>query len=227
LTKAVRGRVGRWNMAILSRLMLGVLGLLAVSVMVCGSAAAHATHYSPDGKIKFVYGHLNEPAYTFVKTGLDLSIIDNATGKGISGLDTDARTGGATPKLLVFYRYGAEGGPTKNISGDFRAQHGQVGKYTHPITFTRPGLYSIVITGTINGTTFQDFVIAPAHAIEAEEDIMWPDSVASDAEQVERIETLEARIAELESAPGGNAAGLEFLPLVLAVAFMAVALRRR
>lgn len=216
----------------LTRTAIMTIGLIALGSLVVGAASAHATHYSPDGKIKFVYGHLNEPTYTFVKTGLDLSIVDNATGKGIGGLDTDARGGhdgeeASDPKLTVLYRYGAEGGPTKNISGDFRAQHGQVGKYTHPITFTRPGLYSIIISGTINGTVLDKFVIAPAHAIEGQDDIMWPDQYESAGEQAERIESLEKKVAELEGSSGGNASGIEFLPLVAALAILAFIPRRR
>lgn len=220
---------GRFNMAKLARATVLTVGILTLASILVGSAAAHATHYSPDGKIKFVYGHLNEPAYTFVKTGLDLSIIDNATGKGISGFDTDARSteDPAAPKLTVLYRYGAEGGPTKDISNDFRAQHGQVGKYTHPITFTRPGLYSIVISGTINGTVLNSFVLAPAHAVEAQDDIMWPDQVGTDDEQVERIETLEKKVVELEGKPGGAAAGIEFVPLLAAIALVTFFARRR
>ncbi len=217
-------------MAKLTRTAILAVGLLTLGSILIGSAAAHATHYSPDGKLKFVYGHLNEPAYTFVKTGLDLSIIDNATGKGISGFDTDSRGthdgAAAAPKLTVLYRYGAEGGPTKDISGDFRAQHGQLGKYTHPITFTRPGLYSIIISGTINGTVLNNFVLSPAHAIEAQDDIMWPDQVGTDDEQVERIETLERKVIELE-AKGGAAAGIEFVPLLAAIALVAFFVRRR
>ena len=216
----------------LTRTAMLTLGLLSLGSIVIGSAAAHATHYSPDGKLKFVYGHLNEPAYTFVKTGLDLSIVDNATGKGISGLDTDARGGHdaeapGAPKLTVHYRYGAEGGPMKDISDDFRAQHGQVGKYTHPITFTRPGLYSIIITGTINGTVLDNFVLAPAHAVEAQEDIMWPDQLGTDDAQIERIETLEKKVVELEGTPGGAAAGIELLPLLVAIGVVALYVRRR
>lgn len=213
----------------IARKTILTLGLLTIATIAAASASAHATHYSPDGKLKFVYGHLNEPAYTFVKTGLDLSIIDNATGKGISGLGTDARgshdgSPAATPKLTVLYRYGAEGGPTKDISGDFRAQHGQVGKYTHPITFTRAGLYSIVITGTINETVLENFVLAPAHAIESQDDIMWPDQVEGSDAQAERIEALEKKIAERD---GGNAAGIEFVPLLVVIALLVVMARRR
>ena len=219
-------------MAKTARTAILTIGFLALGSLLVGAASAHATHYSPDGKIKFVYGHLNEPAYTFVKTGLDLSIIDNATGKGISGLDTDARGGHdgdapSSPKLTVLYRYGAEGGPTKDISADFRAQHGQVGKYTHPITFTRPGLYSIIITGTINGTVLNNFVIAPAHAIEGQEDIMWPDSFDSQAELEERVKALEAQRGSDDDPARGSAPGIELLPLLAAFAILAVAVRRR
>lgn len=209
------------------------LALLMVGVLATGSVAAHATHYSPDGKLKFVYGHLNEPTYTFDKTGLDLGIYDNATGKGISGLGTDARQGDSSPapKLWVHYRYGAEGGELKNISGDFRAQHGQVGKYTHPITFTRPGLYYILITGTINGTVLDNVVIAPAHAIESQEGIMWPDQFPADNEQVERIEALEQKVAALESGHAasvqGQSASLELIPILGAIAVIALLVRRR
>ena len=211
-------------MANMARMTLITLGLLTIASLMMGSVAAHATHYSPDGKIKFVYGHLNEPAYTFVKTGLDLSIIDNATGVGISGFGTDAREGDATPKIFVSYRYGGEGGPMKNISDDFRAQHGQVGKYTHPITFTRAGLYSIVITGTINGTVLNNFVLPPAHAIEAQDEIMWPDEAQAD--QSARIEELEEKVAQLEG-NGGAAAGIEFIPLLAVIALTLFFVRRR
>lgn len=210
---------------------LMVAGLFAVVAMlaIAMPASAHATHYSPDGKIKFVYGNLNEPAYTFTKTGLDLSILDNATGKGIAGLDTDARAneeGGETsaPKIFVSLRYGAEGGPTKNISTDFRAQHGSVGKYTHPITYTRAGLYYVLITGNINGTQLNNFALAPAHGIEPLDESMWPDE---GGDPNERIEVLEKRVVELEGKEGGAAPSIGPLVLLTAIAIIAAFVRRR
>lgn len=210
------------------RLWMTTMAGLATVVLLSGAAAAHATHFSPDGKIKFVYGNLGEPVYTFVKTGIDLGISDNTTGAPISGLESVAHGEPVPPTLTVKIRYGAEGGPTKDITNDFRSQFGKAGWYTHPIIYTRPGLYSLVVSGTINGTTLNEFVLAPAHEIASPTEIMWPDEAMDDSDQDAKIQELEDKIAQLEGQEArATAPGAGPLALVGTLAVPLLVLRRR
>jgi hypothetical protein len=199
-----------------------VLVPLLSLIAVLPAASAHATIYSDDGKIRFVYGNLGEPVYTNVKTGLDIIISDNATGAPITGLESVAHGEPVPPRINVTIRYGGPGGPTKDITNDFRAQFGRAGAYTHPITYTREGLYYLLIRGNINGT-FYDVTLAPAHPIDSEAAIMWPDVPADDDS---RLDDLESRIEELEKDADGSSPGPGALAIVLAGVVAAILVRR-
>src|SRR5437879_3855551 len=102
-----------------------VIGTLMLSL--AGTATAHKTAYSPDGKIKIVWGFLNEPAVTFTKTGLDLILTDNATGAPIDGVTAN------TLKVEMHH------GDDEMELEDFGPQFGTHGRYTGVITLTQPG----------------------------------------------------------------------------------------
>jgi len=206
-----------------SRTLIAILAIGGLLGAAIPTASAHATSYTPDGKIKFVYGHLNEPAYTFTKTGLDLGIYDNATGGPISGLESVDHDGKLNPKIETWYVYA---GQTLELTDGFKAQFGQPGKYTYPITFTKPGAYSLRIKGTINGTAV-DQTLAPAHPIEALDDIMWPEKVASNDDLDQRLTTLESKVASGGHVTKGNAPGLDAVALLGLLGVATIVLRRR
>ncbi|HEX2021430.1 MAG TPA: hypothetical protein VHH36_01855 [Candidatus Thermoplasmatota archaeon] len=165
---------------------MATLGLAAL-MLLAPTAAAHKTTYTDDGKVKITWGFLNEPAITMTKTGLDLILTDNLTGVPLEGVE------GTLNASLV---YGAE----VHEFGDFRAQHGQKGRYTDVVTLTRPGLYSLRLVGAINGTSV-DVTIPGAHEIHGIEETYFPalpEASSVDALAAE-VAALKAQVAQLQA----------------------------
>lgn len=190
-------------------------------------ASAHKTTYTPEGNVKIVWGFLGEPAVTMTKTGLDLGLTDNATGAPILGAQETLRAS------LVF------GEERHDFS--LRAQFGSPGKYTDVVTLSRPGLYSLHLNGTLNGTAV-DMTIPAAHDVEAIEETYFPSMEHGDADLAAKVAALEAKVAALEAkataqsqtpattstATGGNdAPGFGALAALAAVGLALVLLRRR
>lgn len=211
------------------RTSLIALAALLVLMAAAGTAAAHKTAYTPDGKIKIVWGFLNEPAVTMTKTGLDLRLSSNETGAPIAG---------AEKTLNASLVYGDQ-------VHDFAlsASHGTAGAYTDKITLTRPGLYSLRLVGTINGTEV-DMTIPGAHEVAAIEETYFPALGQGAGDADARIRALEAKVTALEGklatqtgtpadvTPQGGAndvpaAGLLPALAVLGVAALVLARRRR
>lgn len=205
----------------MTKTLLALLLALGVS-LAAPTALAHKTAYTPDGGIKIVWGFLNEPATTFSKTGLDLILTDNATGAPIAGAETTLR---ATLRLA-----------DQQHAFELRAQHGQQGRYTDVVTLTRPGLYVLHLSGTINGTAV-DIAIPGAHAIEGIEETYFPPMQSSEARIAaleQQVAALDAKVKAASSTPakvteqptkGVPAPGL--FGLVALAALAAIVLRRR
>jgi hypothetical protein len=166
------------HIALASALAVLLLALAAPTV------AAHKTTYSADGKVKIVWGFLNEPALTMTKTGLDLILTDNATGAPIEGVEKTLNAS------LVY-------GSDVHEFEDFAPQHGQKGRYTDKITLTRPGIYSLRLAGTINGTAV-NMDIQGAHEIGAIEETYFP-TFAAPADASGKVTALESKVAQLEA----------------------------
>lgn len=204
-----------------------VAALLALALLAAvPTAAAHKTAYSADGKIRIVWGFLDEPAVTMAKNGLDLRVVDNATGYAIPDLQDD---------LQAELHYGEE-----HLEMDLTGQFGKPGSYTFTVTPSRPGVYALHLAGTVNGTEL-DLEIPGAHALEAIEETYFPKVEAADnAALAEKVATLEAKVAALEakakaqsetptpvsSVSGKDAPGFGVLAALGAVAVV-VLLRRR
>lgn len=173
-------------------LALAIVGMLAVAS--AGSAEAHKTTYSADGKIKIVWGFLDEPAVTMTKTGLDLILTDNATGAPIDGVTSSSLT-------VEMHKGDAEW-----QFKDFGAQYGQHGRYTGVITLTEPGLYVLHLTGTINGTDLgpDGIEIPGAHPVEDINDTYFPprnstDTSATIAKLQSDVKALQDAVAALNA----------------------------
>lgn len=169
-----------------------LLVLLAVSM---GTASAHKTVTTEDGLTKVTWGFLNEPATTFTKSGLDLILRDNATNGGIPG---------GVANLTGELRYGDE-----KIDLVLAPQHGREaeGRYTSQvITLARPGLYTLYLKGSINGSAI-DMAIPGAHETHDISDTLFPKGAfdpytpaTGDTSALEgEIAALKARIAALEA----------------------------
>lgn len=212
-----------------------MLVVLAAALILAPTAAAHKTTYSADGKVKIVWGFLNEPAVTMTKNGLDLVLSDNATGAPITNaqaLHAELTYGGAHEELLM------------TLSNQF----GKPGGYTALVTPSKPGLYTLHLKGDINGSEV-DMEIAAAHDVRSIEETYFPELEHEDGEKdgtaalLAQVEALESRIAALEAkaqtqsqtpasvtqqptASASDVPGFGALLAALAVA-LAVALRRR
>jgi len=85
-----------------------VMGFIAFA----GTAAAHERRTV--GPYEFEVGWLNEPAFAGLMNGLDLSITDTRSGKGVQGLEktltVELQTGGLAPlPLTLAARFGTPG----------------------------------------------------------------------------------------------------------------------
>lgn len=193
--------------------------LLAVTLL-AGPAAAHQTWYSPDNKVKFVYGNLNEPVYTFQKTGLDVGFFDNATSGPIPNL---AAAEGQTPGAVGFRIWLVYSGQELELTQGLRAQFGKPGWVTYPYMLTRPGAYSVRIEGAINGTQL-NLTIPPKHDILPLDSIMWPAKFPTADNESAQVDALKAEVALLKAdvanlkvkgRDGGAAPGFELAGLAL------------
>jgi hypothetical protein len=164
------------------RRALAIFAALAiVAIAAAPTASAHKTTYSADGKIKIVWGFLNEPAVTWTKTGLDLILSDNATGAPITG---------AADTLEAHLIHGDDELHFENL----RAQHGKAGSYTDVVTLTKPGVYVLKLHGTINGSAI-DMEIPSQHETHGIEETYFPEVDSMDA----RLKALETEVATLKA----------------------------
>lgn len=165
------------------------VALAALSLAIAPTVAAHKTSYTTDGKVKIVWGFLNEPAVTWTKTGLDIVFTDNLTGSPILGA---ADTVEAHLKL----------GDQELHLDALAARFGTPGAYTQVVTLTRPGLYVLNLHGTINGSAVEMDITAQ-HEVHEIETTFFPatqESPFSEDEGVDpEVAALEARITALEA----------------------------
>lgn len=161
--------------------ILATTALVALLLAAAPLASAHKTAYTDDGRVKVTWGFLNEPAVTHTKTGLDLSLTDNETGAPLEGVEET---------LTASLRWGDQ----VHEFEDLRAQHGQKGRYTGVITLTQPGIYHLVLKGTINGTEV-DMEIPTAHEVTAIDETYFPPAESLDA----RVAALEQQVAALQA----------------------------
>lgn len=163
-----------------------LVAALILSLALAPIASAHKTTYTEDGKVKVLWGFLNEPAVTMDKTGIDLVLTDNATGAAILGADET---------LEVRLRHGAE----EIRLDDLGARFGAPGAYTQVITLTKPGLYTLVLDGTINGTHVQ-MAIPAAHEVAPISETYFPEMASADAAALAaKVAELETKVAALEA----------------------------
>lgn len=168
------------------RTLIMITLLVALTLAVTPSASAHKTTYSPDGKVKIVWGFLNEPAVSMTKNGLHLALSDNATGAPITGaesLHAELKYAGADEERLL----------------TLATQFNVPGAYTSVVTPSKPGLYTLHLKGTINGSEV-DLEIPGSHDVVAIEETYFPELEDTDGTAlVAQIDALTARISALEA----------------------------
>lgn len=167
------------------RRTIPLLALLAVlAIALAPAASAHTSKTSEDGKVRVTWGWTREPAATNTLNALDLVIRDNETSAGIGGLEKE--------NLTVEIRYGDEVLHIEKLATQFGKGPGN---YTgsHPITPTKPGIYTLHLRGTIAGSSV-DVEIPANHEMTDITETMFPAPAAGGD-----LAALEARIAALEA----------------------------
>lgn len=120
------------NRFFLSAVLL--LTLLAVSLV---SAHETQTVGEGDGQYRVSVGLLDEPAFTGLRTGLDLRIV-TAAGDPVENLEHSLSITLTSP----------DGAAVRELS--LRARWGDPGAYVDDFVLTQPGAYTLHITGFIN-----------------------------------------------------------------------------
>lgn len=207
--------------------LFALVSLALLLVAASGTASAHKTAYSADGKVRIVWGFLNEPAVTYTKTGIDLQLRDNATGAPIEGADKTVNAS------LVL-------GDQAHAFDGLAPQHGadKKGYYTDIVTLTRPGLYGLRLVGTIDGTPV-DMTIPAQHEVNDVgatyfPDAMGPGQLAGEVTKLrQELDALKAQVQTQTGTPadvtpqGGNGVPAPGLLASLAVVGVAAVLLMR
>lgn len=167
------------------------LGLLATaSLLLAPTAMAHTSTTTDDGAYRIVVGNLNEPATTFMKTGLDLILQTNDEARS----PVVTNPGNLTATLV------APDGVTTLTQG-LHGQHGKPGSYTFesPYYLTQPGQYTLRLVGHIEGSPV-DKTINVAGPLTAMETVTFPDVGLSTPLDIDAtIADLQADLAALEA----------------------------
>ena len=177
--------------------------------------------------IEFVIGWAEEPPYAGVKNGLDLGLRLPADNTPVANVTT----------LQAQYEFGGRIFPLGTLEGAF----GRPGWYGGDIWPTRPGLYTLRITGTVetrDGVKTLNFTHQPAE-VHPGTDIQFPEPLGAGGASDERLAALEAQVAALQAqlnASRGTANGVTpsatpgFEPLLTLTAVgvaVVLAVRRR
>lgn len=161
-----------------------ILAALATALIAAAApATAHATTQSGDGKLRFVYGWVGEPATTDIPNRVLLRVLDNATNEGLlvdfEEVDVSLHLGDQEMEVTMVPLRGAA-----------------VGNYTSEevVAPSQSGIYELHVTGPIAGSDV-DVEIAANEELTDLDEIRWP-PVQSDGA---RIETLERELALLKA----------------------------
>ena len=115
--------------------MSKVVSVLILSMALCGTAFGHERRAVGDAE--WVVGFLNEPAFSGQMNAIDLRVSRN--GKPVSGLEK-------TLKADVFY-----GDSDRSLPLNFKTRYNQPGGYEGHFLPSKPGHYSFVIKGDVEG----------------------------------------------------------------------------
>jgi len=212
--------------------------LAVLFVLLVPAASAHNTVPTDDGAYFLTVGHLNEPATTFMQSGLDLSVRVNESGERGAEVPDLHQTLSAT----LIAPDGTE------MESGLRVQHGSVGRYSfeNPYYLTQPGQYRLRLVGTI-GETMVDGVYDVSGPMQDKRDLWFPDedvptglelqqqaaALQTEVDALEaQVQVLESRIDAMETAGGGStteqgAPGPGGLFVLLAIVGAALVFARR
>ena len=177
----------------------------AASVLVLAALAGAAPTFAHTGHEVGPYvleiGWLAEPAFVGQPNAVQVTITTHADGKPVLDLAAD--------DLAVVVSTAGVDSPSLTFEPAFDAeeQEGSLGEYDAALVPTAPGDYSFHITGSIHGTAV-DLTVASGEetfdAVIASTDLEFPAKMPTLTEVGTRLDRIDARIADLQSAAPGS-----------------------
>lgn len=175
----------------LARAAAVALPLAAVALAGVGPASAHERRTA--GAVQFVVGWGDEPAYTGFKNSLQVTITEADGGAAVTDvvdtLKVEVSKGGETVTLPLAanFRVGAFGTP-----GDYRAW----------LTPTRPGSYTVRLTGTVRGQGVDETFTSSKTTFNDVEDVSTIQFPARDPSTGQLATRIDREVPRLDRAVG-------------------------
>ena len=182
--------------------VMASLGILATP------AAAHETRMV--GPYTFVVGWASEPAVIAQSNGLDLTVTDGSSGKGVDGLEKSLKAEVIT------------GGGAKTRSLELAPDGDQPGHYTSGFVPTRVGDYTFHISGTAGATKIDEKFESGPNRFDPVSDsigLEFPDQIPSSSDLAQQLADANTKLTV--------AIAIAALALVVSLASFVPALRRR
>lgn len=182
-----------------------MLGIAAGSLLLLALAPAAQAHTGIEvGDYILEIGWRNEPAYLGQPNAVQVIVRNHDDESPVLDLDADALA-------AVVSTAGADS-PSMPLTPAFDAveRTGSLGEYAAAIVPTAPGDYTFHITGSIKGTDV-DLELTSGEdtfdQVQGSSDLEFPAKLPNLGEVATRLDRIDARIAELQSAgPGDGAA---------------------
>ncbi len=199
---------------------IGVLSFLTITLLI-GPAIAHENRKVGQYEINEI-GWLFEPSYAGVKNAVHFNVEGGGNmSMGIGGLDKTLEatlsTGGKTTKLKL--RPVTESEPGHEESGP--------GHNLADIVPTRPGIYTLTIKGTIEGTQVNE--VFALEEVRSLSELQFPEADPMTAELQKSLESVNSQVNWLSSNSKLWSAGMVtgILGILIGIVALVVALRKK
>ena len=171
-------------------------------------AAAHETRMV--GPYTFVVGWASEPAVVAQSNGLDLTVTDVSSGKGVDGLEKSLKAEVIT------------GGGAKTRSLELAPDGDQPGHYTSGFVPTRVGDYTFHISGTAGATKIDEKFESGPNRFDPVSDsigLEFPDQIPSSGDLARQLADANTKLTV--------AIAIAAVALIVSIGSLVPALRRR
>ncbi len=176
-------------------------GLLALAT--AGSVAAHAVEHAGTYTIEIGWQH--EPTYVGESNGVQI-IVTDANDQPVVDLTAD--------DLKVIVSTGEQQSQELTFDPGFDPEEmeGNLGEYDAAIMPTAPGDYTFHVTGSIHGTPV-DLTVASGdetfNTVVGTSDIQFPTTLPTTAEIATRLDQIDSRVANVQTASGPTQASVD------------------
>jgi hypothetical protein len=187
----------RWSVAV----SIASAGLLVLAVV--APVAAHAVEHAGSYTIEIGWQH--EPTYVGESNGVQVIIHDGNDNPVVDLAADDLKvvvsTGGQQSQELTF-----------DPGFDPEEMEGPLGEYDAAIMPTAPGDYTFHLTGSIHGTAV-DLTVASGdqtfNTVVGTSDIQFPTTLPTIAEIATRLDQIDSRVANVQTATGPTQASVD------------------